>query len=255
MILVGSAAPDFTLSSQRGTSFHLADWRGRSNVLLLFLPAAFTPICTTELPALATYRDRFWTEAQTAVIAITTDNAPSNLAWARSCGGDAVTVLSDWNPHGAVASAYGVLAPDGVAERSTVIVDKNGIVRYSVLAGRYGKRSIPGLLTIASAVNGNNAVMPATQGLLPTLDLPVVYTASGCVHCANVKKFLADSGLSQRIVVRDVDQDPAGMQDMLDRTQQNEVPAMATSQGLLLGDAPIIGALAQAYGVPAPAAA
>jgi alkyl hydroperoxide reductase subunit AhpC/glutaredoxin len=260
MILpVGSTAPDFTLPSQNGKRFRLADWRGRKNVLIMFLPAAFTPICTTELPALAAMLGRFWNETDTLPIAITTDNSPSNLAWARQCNANGISVLSDFNPHGAVSRAYGVLADDGVAERSTVIIDKNGVVRHGVVAGRFGKRSVPELFALAARINGGQTVLN-TGGLMPMLDLPVLYTTSSCPHCANVKSFLASSGLSQRIVVRDVDKDQVAMKDLMDRTRTNtkpngidDVPTLIMPDGRYIsGDKGVIDTLSHAYGLQHP---
>jgi peroxiredoxin (alkyl hydroperoxide reductase subunit C) len=39
-------------------------------------------------------------------------------------------ILSDFYPHGAVASAYGILRRDGTAERALFVIDKQGIIRY-----------------------------------------------------------------------------------------------------------------------------
>ena len=44
MIDVGQPAPDFTLETATGASFHLSDYRGKKNVLLMFFPLAFTPV-------------------------------------------------------------------------------------------------------------------------------------------------------------------------------------------------------------------
>lgn len=225
MIPVGSPAPDFTLKDQTGKPFHLADFRGQSNVLLLFLPAAFTPICTTEVPALNAMADRFWNEARTTVAAVTVDNAPANLAWARQCRADRIRLLSDFYPHGAVSNVYGCLAKDGVSERCTVIIDKSGIVRFSVEAGRYGKRSIPELLAISTSINGGVPVINR-GGLLPALDLPVLYVLSTCEHCDAVRDYLNRSGLSERIVVREVDKDPVAMQQLLSVSPYGDVPVL-----------------------------
>jgi alkyl hydroperoxide reductase subunit AhpC len=51
-------------------------------------------------------------------------------AWAEVMGGIDYPLLSDWWPHGATALKYGVMRPDGRAQRSIFIVDKEGKVRY-----------------------------------------------------------------------------------------------------------------------------
>lgn len=64
------------------------------------------------------------------VLGITVDSVDSNRAWVESLGVESVPVLSDYWPHGQVAQSYGVLREHGMTERATVIVDKQGIIRY-----------------------------------------------------------------------------------------------------------------------------
>ncbi len=64
------------------------------------------------------------------VVGISIDSTHANAAWAKSLGGITYPLLSDFFPHGAVAQAYGVLRPEGMAERALFIIDKSGIVRY-----------------------------------------------------------------------------------------------------------------------------
>lgn len=243
-IVVGSIAPDFTAKDQYGHPFQLSSLRGKANVLLLFVPASFTPICSSEIPALAAMLDRFLVEAETHPVAIDVDNNPSNLAWSRKCGATRLRILSDFYPHGAISTAYGVLAPDGVSERSTFIVDKRGIVRHATVAGRYGKRSVSDLLSIATALDGRAPVRRAVnpQGLM-RLDLPILYVSAGCSHCENVLAFLASSGLSQQIVVRNIASDAQAATD-LDAMGASGVPTLKLPNGQLIhGDTPIINAL------------
>ncbi len=51
-------------------------------------------------------------------------------AWSEALGGLKYPLLSDFWPHGGVALAYGVLRPDGRAQRSVFVIDKQGIIRY-----------------------------------------------------------------------------------------------------------------------------
>jgi peroxiredoxin len=64
------------------------------------------------------------------VLGVSTDNVPSNEAWAKSLGGLSYPLLSDFYPHGRVALKYGVLRDGGVTERAIFIIDKGGIIRY-----------------------------------------------------------------------------------------------------------------------------
>jgi peroxiredoxin len=64
------------------------------------------------------------------VVGISIDSPHANRAWAEKIGGVTYPLLSDFYPHGAVAEAYGVLRPQGMAERALFIIDAGGIVRY-----------------------------------------------------------------------------------------------------------------------------
>ena len=64
------------------------------------------------------------------VVGVSTDSRFANAAWAQQLGGISYPLLSDFYPHGAVAQLYGVLRPEGMAERAIFLVDKDGIVRY-----------------------------------------------------------------------------------------------------------------------------
>ena len=64
------------------------------------------------------------------VVGVSIDSKYANAAWAEKLGGISFPLLSDFYPHGAVAERYGVLRPQGMAERALFIIDKDGIVRY-----------------------------------------------------------------------------------------------------------------------------
>jgi len=69
-------------------------------------------------------------DAGAQLVGITVDSRHGAHAWAQSLGGINYPVLSDFWPHGGTALRYGVLRPDGRAQRSLFVVDKEGIVRY-----------------------------------------------------------------------------------------------------------------------------
>lgn len=128
-VKVGDPAPDFTLPSIMGGKVSLSDFRGRKNVVLSFVPAAFTPVCSAQWPAYKLGRELI-EERNAVVIGITTDNTPSQFAWCREMGGVWFPVVSDFFPHGATAMKYGVLRGDGVTERAEIIVDRKGVIRW-----------------------------------------------------------------------------------------------------------------------------
>lgn len=132
MIAVGAQAPDFALENPNREIVRLSDYRGKANVVLAFHPLAFTPVCSAQMQ---TYeREQALLKSFDAqVLAISNDAGPSKGAWAASLGGISYQMLSDYHPHGKVAADYGVLRPDGLAERAIVVVDKTGVVRWTRL--------------------------------------------------------------------------------------------------------------------------
>jgi peroxiredoxin (alkyl hydroperoxide reductase subunit C) len=126
---VGDLAPDFTLPAISGGEVTLSDYRGEANVVLSFVPAAWTPVCSGQWPAYRLIRADL--EAADAVIlGITVDNIPTLYAWVTDMDGLFFPVLSDFWPHGEAAARYGLLRTDGMSERATLLVDKEGILRY-----------------------------------------------------------------------------------------------------------------------------
>ena len=130
-ISVGAEAPDFELRDQHAQSHRLSSYRGQKNVVLVFYPFAFTGVCTGEMDAI---RDDVGSlqNDDTQVFAISCDTVASLRVFAEREGLD-YPLLSDFWPHGAVASAYGVFNETlGAAERGTFIVDRDGLLRWTV---------------------------------------------------------------------------------------------------------------------------
>jgi peroxiredoxin (alkyl hydroperoxide reductase subunit C) len=148
-VKVGQAAPGFTLPSITGEKVHLSQNRGKKNVVLSFVPAAFTPVCSDQWPGYNMARKLF--EGHDAVLlGITVDNIPTLYAWTSQMGELWFPVLSDFWPHGAVAKKFGVLRSDGVSERALFFIDKKGVIR-DILVSDINKR--PDLEYIATALD------------------------------------------------------------------------------------------------------
>jgi len=128
-VKVGDPAPDFTLPAVAGKKIRLSQFRGQKNVVLSFVPAAWTPVCSDQWPGYNIARDLF-EEHTTILLGITVDNIPTLFAWTAQMGQLWFPVLSDFWPHGRVASEYGVLRGDGTSERAIFVIDKQGIIRY-----------------------------------------------------------------------------------------------------------------------------
>ena len=133
-ISVGEVAPDFELKDQHGAKVKLSSFKGEKNVVVLFIPFSFTGTCTGELCAIRDDLAAFQND-DVQVIAISCDSPFTQKIFAEQ-EGYKFQVLSDFWPHGAVAQAYGIFNADlGCALRGTFVIDKQGVIRWSVVNG------------------------------------------------------------------------------------------------------------------------
>jgi peroxiredoxin len=128
-VKVGDTAPGFTLPAVSGGKISLSQYRGNKNVVLSFVPAAWTPVCSDQWPGYNIAKD-FFKENDAVLIGISVDNIPTLYSWTKQMGKLWFPVLSDFWPHGEVAKRYGVLRSSGVTERAIFVIDKRGIIRY-----------------------------------------------------------------------------------------------------------------------------
>lgn len=128
-VKVGDRAPDFSLPAVPGGRISLGQYRGKKNVVLSFVPAAWTPVCSDQWPGYNIVKDIF-DKNNAILLGITVDNIPTLFAWTNQMGKLWFPILSDFWPHGSVADRYGVLRSDGLSERAIFVIDKKGIIRY-----------------------------------------------------------------------------------------------------------------------------
>jgi peroxiredoxin (alkyl hydroperoxide reductase subunit C) len=128
-VAVGEKAPDFTLMSIDGQAVTLSEFRGRSNVVISFIPAAWTPVCSDQWPGY-NLAEPLFVKHQTVLLGISVDNRATLHAWTRQMGPLWFPVLSDFWPHGQVADRYGLLREDGMAERALIFIDKLGVIAH-----------------------------------------------------------------------------------------------------------------------------
>jgi glutaredoxin-dependent peroxiredoxin len=137
---IGDKSPDFTLvtkTEQGPQLFTLSEHIGKSNIVILFFPMAFTSVCTTEFCDISSGISEY-ESLDAKVVGISGDNPFAQENWAKK-EGITVPLLSDYEHN--VAKAYGVaydqFLPDhnlimgGVAKRSAFVIDKNGIIIYA----------------------------------------------------------------------------------------------------------------------------
>ncbi len=131
-VQVGQEVPDFTLKNTDMEDVTLSSFRGGKNVVLLFVPLAFTGVCTQEL---CSVRDNLnnYANLDAEVFGLSVDSPFSQKAWKEQEGLN-FSLLSDFNRE--VVQAYGASYGDsfpfhGVAKRSAFVIDKAGVVQYA----------------------------------------------------------------------------------------------------------------------------
>ncbi len=130
-LALGSTAPDFTLRDQFGQDVTLSSYRGKKAVLLVFYPFAFSGVCTGEMAGIRGRLDEFLT-FDTEILALSCDPTFALRTFADSDGLN-FPLLSDFWPHGEVATAYGVFEEEfGCPRRSSYVIDREGIIRWTV---------------------------------------------------------------------------------------------------------------------------
>ena len=126
-IAVGQTAPDFSLKDQHDKDVRLSDFAGKKNVVLVFYPLDWSPVCQGENKCLTDDFPKF-EGANAEVFGISCDSFFSHKAWADSLDLKH-RLLADM--HRTVSKAYGMyFEPLNCSKRATVIVDKNGKVTY-----------------------------------------------------------------------------------------------------------------------------
>lgn len=124
MLKEGDRAPDFELPDQDGQSFRLS--AQDSDLLLVFYPGDFTPVCTRQL---CDYRDgaEEFSGLGVQVVGISGDDSASHQRFRAQHDID-FTLLTDADL--AVAEAYGAKKLLGMG-RAVFLVDRERVIRYA----------------------------------------------------------------------------------------------------------------------------
>lgn len=144
----GDKAPEFDLEEARDRPrVRLSDFAGRSNVLLVFHPFAFTEVCAEEAQDLQENLESF-RNANTEIVFVSCDAAAARQAWKHELGAE-YTFASDFWGHGIAAKNYGVFNEEtGAPIRGTFLIDRDGVVIWSLVKDASTRRTemVPGSL-------------------------------------------------------------------------------------------------------------
>ncbi|NDQ57201.1 MAG: peroxiredoxin [Acidipila sp.] len=147
-VTVGQPAPEFALKDQNQQEVKLADFKGKKNIVLLFYPLDWSPVCSNEHACMVNDMKKFESlDAQ--VLGISVDSVWSHKAFAEKMK-IGYPLLADFQPRGAVGEKFGVYLPEkGITGRSTFIIDKQGKVSW---AKTYDIPTVPDVNEVAAAL-------------------------------------------------------------------------------------------------------
>src|SRR5215467_10233206 len=147
-IAVGQAAPDFILQNQEKQEVRLSGFAGKKNVVIVFYPLDWSPVCTNEHACFVNDMKAFET-LDAEVLGVSVDSVWSHKAYAEKMG-IKYSLLADFQPRGAMADKYGVFLTDkGITGRAIVIVNKAGKIAWMK---NYDIPAVPDVKEVAAAL-------------------------------------------------------------------------------------------------------
>jgi peroxiredoxin len=128
-IAVGQPAPEFTLKDQNQNDVRLSDLIGKRNIVLIFYPLDFSPICTSEHACFVNEMKQF-EKLDAQLLSLSVDSVWTHKAFAEKMG-ISYPLLADFHPKGAVADKFGMYNPErGMTGRAIAIIDKGGKIAW-----------------------------------------------------------------------------------------------------------------------------
>ena len=157
-ITVGQKAPDFALPDADKREVKLSDFAGRKNVVLVWYPLDWSPVCSNEHACLVNEMKAFeMLDAQ--VLGVSVDSVWSHKAYTEKMGIQ-YPLLADFHPKGAMSEKYGVyLADKGITGRAIAIVNKKGEIAWFK---NYDIPVVPDLKEVAAALGQVKAASAQT---------------------------------------------------------------------------------------------
>jgi glutaredoxin len=161
--------------------------------------------------------------AHTQVLGVSVDSLYSHANWARALGGISFPLLSDFQPKGAMAAAYGLyLDGPGITDRATVLIDSGGSARHASSVGPGGERSIEELAALCEGLDRASTTptqpLPEPQALAKA----VLYVKSQCGFSRAA--LVAVDNLGADLVVKNVSEDPAALGELRERSGKETAP-------------------------------
>jgi len=202
-IQLGSIAPDFTQDSTDGP-IHFHEWIGSKWVILFSHPKDFTPVCTTELGAVAKLKPEL-DKRNVKAIALSVDDVDSHKRWVSDIEETQSTklnfpILADSDRK--VANLYGMIHPDAndtLTVRSVFVIDPNKKVRLTLTYPASTGRNFAELLRVIDSLQLTDSHSVATPAdwkdgddvvIVPSIQDPEVIKAKFPKGYRAVKPYL-----------------------------------------------------------------
>ncbi len=162
--------------------------------------------------------------ANTQVLGVSIDSVHCHANWARDLGGVSFPLLADFQPKGAVAKSLGhYLDGPGITDRATVIIDKEGVVRYSESVTPAGSRDMAELLAECEKINGSGSAAPASTKLSSGTTL---FVKSACGVSRRARVAIDNLHASKDVAIRNVSDDAAAKAELLKSGGKDQAPCL-----------------------------
>jgi len=149
-LAAGTKAPDFTLPATPDQTVSLSDLRG-GPVILAFYPADWSPVCGDQMGLYNQMLADFH-RLGAQLLGVSVDGVWCHAAFAAARGLH-FTLLSDFEPKGAVARRYGIYdEADGITERALFVIDGQGVIRWSYVSPMGISPGADGILTALEGI-------------------------------------------------------------------------------------------------------
>jgi thioredoxin-dependent peroxiredoxin len=155
-IRLGDEAPDFTADTTDGTvNFH--EWKGDSWAVLFSHPKDFTPVCTTELGAVAALKPEF-DKRNTKVIGVSVDPLDSHHSWKQDIAdvtGHELNYPLIADPDHKVADLYDMIHPnanDTATVRSVFVIGPDNKIKLTLTYPASTGRNFDELLRVIDSL-------------------------------------------------------------------------------------------------------
>ena len=187
--------------------------------------------------------------ADTQVLGISIDSIHCHANWGKDLGGVSFPLLADFEPKGAVARSLGHYLEDkGITDRATVILDKQGIIRYSVSVTPGGQRDVDELVRECEQINagqdeGGEDARFAARGSLPAATR--LFVKSSCGYSRRALLALDNLHLEGKVQVKNVTEDTAAAAELLKVGGKDQAPCLVVNGTVLYETDQIVAALVE----------